>query len=312
MFTRVIDSIEIELADKCNARCPQCPRYDNNHRLVKGLNKNEITLDTFKQIDVIKNLKHLDFKGTTGDPIIAKDLIAIIDYVRQINKHCSIGIATNGSLHDNEYWTRLAELDCDIVFGIDGLSGVHEMYRIGTDFHKVLQNAKTFIQAGGYAEWQMLIFEHNEHQIEDCEKMASQIGFQKFNTMHSDRFAYVDSTDVGTYTLRPTKQSYNNAETKIKDKTAVKKVSCMSLNNNSIFIYADGSVWPCCMLGGITAWGKHTPHSQVEISMINKHIGTIGNIHQNNLTDILNSDDWNRWQWVTQGKMPTCRLYCGV
>ena len=56
MFTRVIDSIEIELADKCNARCPQCPRYDNNHRLVKGLNKNEITLDTFKQIDVIKNL----------------------------------------------------------------------------------------------------------------------------------------------------------------------------------------------------------------------------------------------------------------
>ena len=27
---------------------------------------------------------------------------------------------------------------------------------------------------------------------------------------------------------------------------------------------------------------------------------------------ILNSDDWNRWQWVTQGKMPTCRLYCGV
>ena len=171
MFLTNIDKIELELANKCNARCPQCPRYNNEHRLVPGLNKDEIDLEIFKQIDkdIIVNLKTIDFKGATGDPIIAKDLIPIIKYIREINYHCNIGLATNGSLHDKQYWTQLAKLDCDIVFGIDGLSGVHEMYRIGTDFHKVLENAKYFIEAGGNAEWQMLIFENNEQQIEDCE-----------------------------------------------------------------------------------------------------------------------------------------------
>ena len=56
MFTQTIDILEVELANKCNARCPQCPRYDDG-RLRPGLNKDEITLQTFTNIDkdIIKN-----------------------------------------------------------------------------------------------------------------------------------------------------------------------------------------------------------------------------------------------------------------
>jgi len=328
MFTNTIDSIEIELANKCNARCPQCPRYDNNHRLIPGLNKNEITLETFKKIDVdiIQNLKKLDFKGTTGDPIIAKDLIPILEYTKNINNKCQINLATNGGLHNTTFWQKLAELTIpgSITFGIDGLSGIHEMYRIGTNFNTVIDNAKTFINAGGTALWQMLIFEHNEHQIDCCKSQSKELGFAEFSTMYSDRFAYVDSTHVTnkdilkfankdkSYTLKPTQFKYDTAEDKITQRDKVKKVSCLSLNTNSIFIYADGSVWPCCMLGGMTYWGKESPHSQIELSMIKKHVGEQGNINNDTLSNILQSQEWDNWSWVTQGHMPTCRLYCGV
>ena len=319
MFTSTVKWLEVELANKCNARCPQCPRYDLNLKLVPGLNKNEITLDSFKNIDhdVLQGLEILDLKGATGDPIIAKDLLPILNHVRSINETCKINLATNGSLHDDAYWQELAKYTQpgEITFGIDGLAGVHELYRLGTDFNTVIKNAQTFINAGGNARWQMLIFEHNEHQIETCEKLSKKMGFYIFTTMYSDRFSYVDSTEVVTknnsYILKPTKGKYTEAKDKVRERSKVKKVSCMSMDKNSIFIYADGTVWPCCMLGGITTWGK-SPHSMIESSMIRKHIGGQRSINDETLSDILQSDEWNNWAWVTEGHMPTCRLYCGV
>ena len=30
------------------------------------------------------------------------------------------------------------------------------------------------------AEWQMLVFKHNQHQIDEAKQMAKEIGFNKF------------------------------------------------------------------------------------------------------------------------------------
>jgi DNA-3-methyladenine glycosylase I len=32
------------------------------------------------------------------------------------------------------------------VFGIDGLADTHSIYRVGTDYHKIIENAKAFIK----------------------------------------------------------------------------------------------------------------------------------------------------------------------
>jgi MoaA/NifB/PqqE/SkfB family radical SAM enzyme len=313
MFTQSITSIEIELANKCNAKCPQCPRYDTSLKLIPGLNKDEITLDVFKNIDCIGQIQHIDFCGATGDPIVAKDLLPIVNYIKKINPTCRITISTNGSLHEEEFWQSL--VGTEITFCIDGLEDTHSMYRIGTSFHKVLNNAKAFIEAGGKAVWQMILFKHNEHQINACRKIAEDLGFEKFETMYSDRFSYVDHTDVNSkrsiYTLNPAKKIYNSTETKTKDRHATKSVSCMSLNRNHVFIYADGTVWPCCYLGGITTWGK-TAHTQIETSMIKKHIAPTKSISTHKLTDIIATKEWHSWEWVTNGYLPTCREYCGV
>ena len=313
MFTQQIDSIEVELANKCNARCPQCPRYDSGLKLIPGLNQDEITLDVFKNIDCVANLRNIDFCGATGDPIVAKDLIPIIQYIRSINQTCRITVSTNGSLHNEEYWQSL--VGAEVIFCIDGLDDTHSMYRIGTSWNKVIKNAQTFIDAGGHALWQMILFAHNEHQIHECRQMAEDMGFKDFDTMYSDRFSYVDHTDINNrrsiYTLKPAEKRYNSTEIKTKDVDNVTCVSCMSLNTNHVFIYADGTVWPCCYLGGIDTWGR-SPHSKVELSMIKKHVGASKSIMNHKLSDIIKTEEWNSWHWVTKGKLPTCRLYCGV
>ena len=175
-----LESIEFELANKCNARCPQCPRYSKG-RLLKGLNKDELTLQDIKQsIDytTISKLKSVIFKGTTGDPIVAQDFLYIVEHFKQHNPKIKVWIATNGGLHDDAYWQRLADLlnaQDKIVFGIDGLSDTHSLYRIGTDYDKVLANAKTFIGHGGNAHWQFIKFKHNQHQWHDCEQLSQQL-----------------------------------------------------------------------------------------------------------------------------------------
>ena len=58
---------------------------------------------------------------------------------------------------------KIAKAKVKVTFGIDGLQDTNHLYRISTNFDKIIKNAKAFIDAGGFAKWHMLVFEHNEH-----------------------------------------------------------------------------------------------------------------------------------------------------
>jgi hypothetical protein len=75
-----------------------------------------------------------------------------------------------------------------VVWGIDGLEDTHAVYRVNTDWNKIISNAKIFIQAGGRARWNMLAFKHNEHQIESCQELSKSLGFEVFEVKHTSRF----------------------------------------------------------------------------------------------------------------------------
>ena len=63
-----------------------------------------------------------------------------------------------------------------------------------------MQNAKTYISAGGVAEWKYIIFKHNEHQVNEAEKLANGMGFAKFIKEPSVRH-YLDN--VGELSPEP-------------------------------------------------------------------------------------------------------------
>ena len=66
------------------------------------------------------------------------------------------------------------------MFSIDGLEDTNHIYRRNVNWKKLMGNAQAYIDAGGVARWEYLIFKHNEHQLVLAEQTASAMGFDKF------------------------------------------------------------------------------------------------------------------------------------
>jgi len=166
-----ITGLHLELTTKCNAACPMC------NRNFKGIVRNklkmvDLSLDDCKKIlndGFLKQLKLISICGVFGDPINNKHLLNILDYIYSVNSNIVINIYTNGSLHDTDWWQNLAKRlkKGRVIFGIDGLDGISELHRCKTNFKKVINNAKSFIDSGGVAQWDYIVFKHNEHQVEE-------------------------------------------------------------------------------------------------------------------------------------------------
>jgi sulfatase maturation enzyme AslB (radical SAM superfamily) len=67
-----------------------------------------------------------------------------------------------------------------MIFSIDGLEDTNHIYRRNVKWDKLISNVKSFINAGGVAEWDYLVFKHNEHQLEEAEKFSKELGFKFF------------------------------------------------------------------------------------------------------------------------------------
>lgn len=265
--------IHIELTDKCQASCPMCARNYNGGVERPFVGQNEITLDRFKSWFTPQDLTHLrNFYacGNYGDPIIAQDCLEIFQYVREHNNHVRLGIHTNGSARSKAWWAKLASVlgnSHEVTFGIDGFADSHVLYRRGTDWQKIIDNAQAFINAGGYATIDSLVFKHNEHETVDFEKAMLDIGFSKVNFKSTARFYDMaefpveDKNGNHEYSLYP-------AETKEFKKIAIIKleqvaadinqwesqvsqatVSPKCINKKEIYIDARGDVLPCCWVG---------------------------------------------------------------
>lgn len=237
-----IKILHIEPTDACNAACPQCARETDI-----SFNKNELHHLTVAQLanlldeSTIKNLNKVFMCGDYGDPAAGRYTIELYNYFRSINPNIILGMNTNGGLRDAKWWTNLAALinkEKDyVVFSIDGLEDTNHIYRVNTDWNKIIKNATAFIQAGGLAHWEMLVFKHNEHQVEQVRELAKDLGFKWFRAKVSRRF---ESTPVSFL------QTPAGWTSPIVTKGAIE---CSAFKDQSLYISAKGVLHPCCWLG---------------------------------------------------------------
>jgi sulfatase maturation enzyme AslB (radical SAM superfamily) len=189
---------------------------------------------------------------------------AIVDYFFNINPALKINISTNGGARGTDFWTQLAKTTATVVFALDGLEDTHHLYRQNTVWVTVIKNATTFITAGGRAEWQMIPFDHNQHQIDQCKKMSQALGFSKFNLVNDGRTTapVFDQHGVLTHTLGNYTGEQNfkilfhgkkTDEILLEDitvgKTPSTAINCQTKQLKSIYIAATGDVSPCCWTG---------------------------------------------------------------
>lgn len=242
--------LHIESSSRCNASCPMCPRNILGKELNPMVNPKDLSLEWIsenlsdKQIQYTKKIM---FCGNLGDPASCADLIDIIKYIKKVNNNCVIGLNTNGGLRSTSWWSKLAQqlvhpLDY-VVFSIDGLEDTNHIYRKGVIWNKLIENAQSYIDNGGTAHWDMLVFEHNKHQVDDCIDLAKALGFSWFRSKQTDRWDVYDSQDID---IHPP-QSYTSIDYKNLE------VVCERDQNNSVYIDAHGNYWPCCHLAEASA-----------------------------------------------------------
>jgi MoaA/NifB/PqqE/SkfB family radical SAM enzyme len=244
--------IHVEPTTYCNAWCPACARNKSGYELSKSFKLQHLDPIRFeKTLKKFPSLKTVQMCGTFGDPIACAWIDILVEQC--VDQEYELRIHTNGGLRSETWWselgTKLSNHEHTVIFGIDGLAGVHEIHRQGTKFEKVIANAKAFISAGGNAEWQFLLFKHNEHQVKDCMKLSQQLGFKKFYTRNSIRVPnparnYLTGEE---YTIErvnefKTKETYELSERTVQVK------DCMHLNLPSVYLTAQGKITPCCYL----------------------------------------------------------------
>lgn len=336
-----LQQIHLEITNNCQASCPMCVR--NNHGEADNplLKLSNWTLDDFKTVithEVLTQIKGIFFCGNYGDPLLNNDLIEMIEYSREVNPEIHLRVHTNGSLRSVKWWKQLAKsmpLNHRVIFAIDGSSETHHLYRIGTDYHNIIRNAKAFIDAGGNAEWAFIRFKHNEHEVDDARRIANEIGFQYFTMKDSSRFfsntkfhVYDKNKNIVNY-LEPSQYS----EIKFVDKNMINSykkivkestIDCYAIKNKEIYIDAFCNVYPCCFLAMIpyNYWEEPTDLSHIKQEILNQYnqlIEDFGGIESLNsinhsIRDIIDSNTYQTiWdKYWSDPKLITCAKTCGV
>jgi len=342
-----IKTIHLEVTQNCQASCPMCDRNMNGEGVNPHINLDELTLEDCKRIfepDFIAQLNTMYMCGNLGDPIVARDTLEIFRYFREHNPNMWLSMNTNGGAKDEAWWSELAKVFGRmgaVIFSVDGLRDTNHIYRQGVVWDNVERNMKTFINAGGRARWDFLIFEHNQHQVEEAEALANEWGVEKFMKKKTGRFIDTksnkkekhqakDRKGKDTAELKKPEEKYQN-KALTKQETILKKygsmdayydaapIICKVKKENSLFITAEGLALPCCWTAGrMYKWWHKDPKKEEPIwdfidraggkDKVDARYGLDKVFATGIFEDIANS--WNKPS-CADGKLKVCSMKCG-
>ena len=341
-----IKTIHLEITQACQANCPMCDRNQNGGAVNPHINLSELTLEDCKLIfspDFIKQLRTMYMCGNLGDPIIAKDTLEVFRYFRSCNPDMWLSMNTNGGARDTTWWKELAAIfnkKGAVIFSVDGLSDTNHLYRQGVKWSIVENSMKSFISAGGRARWDFLIFDYNQHQVDEAKKISEEWGFEKFVPKKTGRFINsmgekkemhqsVNKKGHSTILLKKPKEEYQNAAIKQYDAVVDKygsldkyydsvSINCKVKNEGNLFITAEGVALPCCWTAGrMYKWW----HADPKVEQIWKIIDQVGgkdainakqglaSVFETGIFDIIESS-WNNSS-CKDGKLKVCAMKCG-
>ena len=337
--------IEIEITSKCNARCPGCSRT------VKGethplLNVADFSYENFIKYVPAKALKnkYLEFCGVFGDAIMHKDVYKIFEYCKTAGAS-HINLDTNAGVKKSEWWRELAKVigkNGHVIFSLDGLRDTNHLYRQNVNWDICMNSVEAFIEAGGRARWDYLIFGHNEHQVKEAEALSKRMGFEKFMSKKTGRFYSnvkaqgkkehqgVNRKGDETQKLTMPDAKYVNKALK-KENVLVEKygsmndyydkarINCKVLKDNNIYVSASGHLFPCCWTAGqLYKWWEKPGQNQIwkfineaggldSLSVLNHGFEKV--MQGNFFSNIKSS--WNK-DSCSNGKLKVCSVKCGT
>ena len=326
-FSRII-KVHLEVTGKCNAKCPMCSRYTKDG-FLQNFPQTHLSKEHFYKFfskEFCSQLEHVYLSGIYGDPCMHPDLVEFVSYLQNETGSCYID--SNAGYRTTQFWKDLAKANILVNFAVDGLEDTNHIYRRSVRWDKVKENMEAYSEAGGRGRWNYIVFEHNQHQIEEAKAYAERLGFdfrikitQKFskssnwivhdqgkplyelkpstgNCAHPVISEYDFTTEMATYqkVIRASDGWSTGVE-----------IDCDSVNKNEIFFNYEGYVLPCCHLGTLYD-GINRKDLELKLNLENFHIDNY------DLETIVKHMDAIEKTWAAKsckfGKLLSCAHTC--
>ena len=349
--------ITIEVTSNCQAKCPGCIRhkvFNPNTDEISAPPKNwNLPVDVHNKLidDIADKVKYITYDGSFGDSPFHPDFLELIEYSASKLKgdtepfgdeelgiispeykgiHDFI-ISTNGSYKSPEFWKKLGEILHEhlpgrhhVMFDLDGIDNeTQNMYRIGTNYNKIIENAEEFISGGGSAVWKMIPFDFNEELEERAKVLAEQHGFKYFQRNRiqrveskavflalSKRAGQLDKeiskdNELSVISKKDIDVQISKAESIVKDIKIDKNLDmfdnlenaresagivCKWKKENNYQISHDGSVWRCCWLNSAYQYKtrQNLGNREKWEQFMSKYDNDWNNLHSHSFSDIIN------------------------
>lgn len=183
-------AVNLDSTHRCPLMCPNCARqwvYNDRGRRVPG---HDVSLENFKKI--CKFMGHINFEGQYSDPAHHARFIDLLQIAYENKVAVSVQHAANKKNNPkNVEWYKKAWQTHPYArwrFSIDGLPKDSHIYRINQDGEFLFEMMKLSKEYLIYKpQWQYIVFNYNEKDINTAIKMAKDIGVD-FYVIHSGRW----------------------------------------------------------------------------------------------------------------------------
>lgn len=135
---RKIDSITLQVTQKCNLRCSYCIYSESNYSNQRSHSNKMMSFETAKKaIDfffahsIDTKVPNISFYG--GEPFLNKELIKqVVDYAKKVfeGRNLTFTTTTNATLLTNDLIDYLAKNKFNLMISLDGPKTIHNQNRI--------------------------------------------------------------------------------------------------------------------------------------------------------------------------------------
>lgn len=325
-----IKSIQIDHTSRCNLMCPQCARVTHTGAINPKLHQSDLTLENYKTIFtpfIGKNIG-ITHCGNFGDIIASPTFDITFNWCIE-NGFSNIRIMTNGSARSTQWWAELSKKNPYVIFSVDGLKDTNHLYRVNSNFDKIISNIRAFTGAGGRARWDYIVFEHNYHQVSEAKELAKSLGVEEFNVKNTTRFI----TETG-YAPEILNKNYQVIEDS-KDNKAIKDynkiiesygsfnkyvhnttILCKYQQMKRMYIDFNMRLWPCCWVGGPYLFYSNNAQTIDINKILNKYDADFNRIDIHGWDAVLNHEFYSsylEYTWANENdRIYTCGRTCGI
>lgn len=202
-----LHAVHWEVSSACQASCPVCLRRGIEGKMGSFEQRYTTLLEFSKAIGHIRGIGSFTFCGNIGDPMTNPDIFKIARCAKFTQDLATVRINTNGGIGRTENYAELGKLGVIMVFGLDGVGAVNNLYRAGVDWAAVERNVRAFTDnkhPTSQAVVQFLVFDQNIGDVPNLVNWCREFNIDSINIRESfggEDIAVFNNLDQQTHML---------------------------------------------------------------------------------------------------------------